>query len=198
MQSLKLSILLIVVCSAVAEGQRRSGSGISGGFGPSSSFDYVRVHWGPPDSTQLVAAIFFKGSTEWGSLAPHERDWAERTSDSASRAAQARGRRAGGSITPRATAWVEYDDRNGIIVVLDREWLVPRRDSALVLLVDRIDGVGGDPTAEAVMVRVSPLAERQHGEAGVPPSDFMDAIYTHWNNALRSNPKVRSFIDSMK
>src|SRR5688572_20497323 len=113
MQSIRLSILLVVVCSAIAEAQRRSGSGISGGFGSSSSSDYVRIHWGPPDSTQLVAAILFRGSTDWGALAHHESDWAQRAADSASRAAQARGNQAGGTITPRATAWVEYDDRTG-------------------------------------------------------------------------------------
>jgi len=198
MQSLKLSILLVLACSAVAESQRRSGSGIAGGFGPSSSFDYVQIHWGPPDSTQLVAAIFFKGASEWGTLAPYERDWAEGASDAAFRAAQARGNQAGGSITPRATAWVEYNDRNGTVLVLNQEWRVQRRDSALVLLVDRIDGVGGDPVIEAVMVPVGALADRQQSEAGAPARDFVDAMYAHWDQALRANERVRLFLDTMK
>src|SRR5688500_17800430 len=117
MQSIRLSILLVVVCSAIAEAQRRSGSGISGG-----------------------------------------------------------------TITPRATAWVEYDDRTGVVLVLNQEWRVPRRDSALVLLVDRIDRVGGDPIVEAVMVRVSPLAEPQHGPDAIG-RDSVEAVYAHWNNA---------------
>ena len=197
MQPIKLFILL-VGCAGIAEAQRHSGSGISGGFGPSHSSDYVRIHWGPPDSTQLVAAIFFRGSTNWGSLAHHERDWAERAADSAVRAAEARGNQAGGTITPRATAWVEYDDRRGVVLVLNQEWRVLRRDSALVLLVDRIDRVGGDPTVQAVMVRVSPVPASQPREPDAAPRDPLEAVYSHWNNALRANDKVRGFLDTMR
>jgi hypothetical protein len=197
MRSIKLSILLVVLSSASGEAQRRSGSGISGCVGSSSSADYVRIHWGPPDSTQLVAAILFRGSTDWGALAQHERDWAERAADSASRAAESRGNQAGGTITPRATAWVEYDNRNSVVLVLNQEWRVPRRDSALVLLIDPIDRVGGDPIVEAVMVPLSPVPE-SHGDRGGVGRDSVDSMYVHWENALRANAKVRAFIDTMR
>ena len=106
MQVITLAILLLLV-PRIAEGQRRSGSGISGGFGSASSVDFIRIHWGPPDSIQLVAAILFRGSTEWGALNPQDSDWAHRAADSARIAAESRGNQAGGTITPRATAWVE-------------------------------------------------------------------------------------------
>jgi len=185
MKRIRLSVLLTLAWSSLTSAQQISGSGISGAGGSSTSWDYVRVHWGP-DTTQLVAAVFFRGSSNWGAVTAQESQWAVRASDSASRAAESRGHRSGGTITPRARAWVEYDDEGSEVIVLDRKWRLPRRDSALVILVDRIDGVGGSRMISTVMVPVSPLSD-PHGD--------VDAWYSHWDRALRANTTVRDYMD---
>ena len=185
--------------ASTAGAQSHGGAGISGGGGASSSYQYVRVDWGPPDSTQLVAAVLFRGSTNWGALRNDDLPWTQAAMDSASRAARARGNQAGGGITPRGAAWVEYDDRRRVVLVLDQEWSVPRRDSALVLLVDRIDGAGGPTTVDAVVIAVAPLAEAPDGATSRSPTpDFMRRLEAHWQRALRGNPKVRAFLESLR
>jgi len=185
-QRLRLSAFLILAWPALARAQRTSGAGISGGFGPSSSSDYVHIRWGPPDSMQLVATVFWRGSTDWGALGPEDFQWSQRASDSASHAAVSRGNTSGGAITRRARAWVEYDERRSVVFVLNQQWRVPRRDSALVLLVDRIDGVGGNPVISTVMIPVSPVPDS---------GGNVDASFAHWDRALRANDRVRAFMD---
>lgn len=177
-------IIVLAVLPAIAAAQHTSGSSISAGGGAYSSVDYVSVHWGPPDSTQLVAAVIFRGAEPWGRSGSEDTALERQARDSAYQATRARGNLGAGSITRRGDAWVEYDDRTSTVSVLSQSWHVPRRDSALVLLVDRIDSVGGKPVAQAVFVPVTPI------------QDDMRAAYEHWDTALRVNQRVRTFLDT--
>lgn len=111
--------IVSLACVGVASAQSHRGSGISSAGIGGVSVEYVREHWGPPDSVRLGAAILWRGQSDWAvSHGPVESERSRAAMDSARRAATVRGVQAGGTITAAANAWVEYDDHARTVSVL--------------------------------------------------------------------------------
>jgi hypothetical protein len=194
--ALAATLSLASVCVASAQSHR--GSGISGaGIGGVVSVEYVREHWGPPDSVRLGAAILWRGQSDWAvSHGPVESERSRTAMDSARRAATTRAVQAGGTITVAANAWVEYDEHARTVSVLNHSYSLPAGDSALVLLVDRVDHVGGEPI---VVPLVLPCAADADPTYASPPDGGRDIMASmrdwaaHWRGCLLREPAVRAF-----
>jgi hypothetical protein len=191
---------LLVVCAAAASAQSNRGSGISGGaLSEHVSVDFVREHWGPPDSVRLAAAVLWRGNSDWAlSHGPAESARARAAMDSAARDANRRGVQAGGTITVAGNAWVEYNDRARTLSVLQRTYMVPASDSTLVLLVDRVDHIGGEPLVASMVLACNtepdatrtPDADGRHDMiAG------MRKMSDHWRTCLLRDSVVRAFVE---
>jgi hypothetical protein len=148
-----LALLASVALASTALGQQSHGAGISGGSGLGTSIDYVREHWGPPDSVRLAAAVIWSGHSVWNlSVGEGEAAASRALQDSASRTSAERHRLGGGTVTTRANAWLEYDESARTVYVWNQPFRAASRDSTLVLLVENVDGVDGAPRIASVMV----------------------------------------------
>lgn len=84
------------------------------------------------------------------------------------------------------------------ITVRGREFRLPTRDSVLVVLVDRFDGVGGEPTFDVVVL--SAKAERDFAGGATAGSDKDSFVrwtmerHQRWDQLLQSHPRVRRFM----
>ena len=197
---LHLTIPILLIASGHAIAQSHRGSGISGGaIGHGVSVDFVRVHWGPPDSVRLAAAILWRGSSQWSlSHGPAERAQARAAMDSAWREADRRGGQAGGTITARANAWVEFDPGGRAVSVLQHTYSAPAADSALVLLVDRVDHIGGAPQVVATTVPCAAQRDPASTPGPAGPLDMSGAIERrtdHWRGCLLQDSTVRAFVE---
>ena len=187
---------LLFVCAAAASAQSHRGSGISGdAFGEHVSIEFIREHWGPPDSVRLAAVVLWRGSSDWAlSHGPVESAQARAAMDSARRDANRRGVQAGGTITVAGNAWVEYDDRSRTLSVLQHTYRAPASDSALVLLVDRVDHVGGDPLVASMLLACAPEPDATN----TPDADLiagMRRMSDHWRTCLLRDSVVRAFVE---
>ena len=204
--SYRRPLALVAIAAAVAApaaAQTSRGAGVSGGTFPEGvHVAYVRESMGTErqSSERLVAALLWRAATDWA----HSRteDDAARVKalmDSASAAARARGNVAGGSLTPRGAAWVEYDERGRAVLLSGRRLSAPRGDSALVVLVDRADGVGGAPTVTAFALPAAPVTVTTP-DADTPEAlrdasaRHFGALFAAWERFLRADPRVRAFL----
>ena len=191
---------LLVVCAPAASAQSHRGSGISGGtLGERVSLEFVREHRGPPDSVRLAAAVLWRGNSDWAlSHGPAESAQARAAMDSAQRDASRRGVQAGGTITVAANAWVEYDDRARTLSVLRRTYTVPPSDSALVLLVDRVDHIGGEPLVASMVLACASEPDATMAPDADGRRDMiagMRRMSDHWRTCLLRDSVVRAFVE---
>lgn len=101
----------------------------------------------------LQLVILWRGETDWRSRASQdstpttgaEREFDRRATNAGTAGGIWSGSQVGtlvyGAIHDRQGKWIE---------ILGRRFMVPENDSALIILVDHVDGVGGDPTIVAV------------------------------------------------
>ena len=192
--------VVLVTCTEALSAQSHHGSGISGGIlGEAVRAEFIREHFGPPDSVRFVAAVLWRGSSDWGlNHDAAETARARAMMDSARRDAIRRRVQAGGTITVAANAWVEYDDRARTVSVLQRTYAVPTRDSARVLLVDRVDHVGGEPVVASIVV----ACPTEPDATNVPDTSGrrdiiadMQRMRDHWQACLLGNSVVRAFVE---
>jgi hypothetical protein len=159
--------------------------------------DYVRLHWGSPDSVRLGAAVLWRGTTNWrANHAGAESERARTAIDSALRDAGNRGVQSGGTITAHANAWVEFDEAANAVTVLRTRHVLPTRDSALVLLVDRVDSVGGKPTISSLTVACPATSGMALGR-GNPSDAVIEGMRTatrHWQTCLLSDARIAGFV----
>ena len=191
---------LYLVCSSAVAAQSHSGSGISGGAIGGVSANYLRLHWGSPDSVRLAAAILWRGRSDWGvSHGPIEAQRSREAMDSARRDANARRVEAGGTITAAANAWVEYDRRERTVKVLNHSYSLPVGDSTLVLLVDHVDHIGGDPSVVPVVVACAADSDVTYSSPSSGGRDIikiMRELEEYWRTCLLESSTVRAFVES--
>jgi len=189
----------LLLWTGVAGAQTHRGAGISGATVANGvSADYVRFHWGPPDSVRLGAAVLWRGTTAWAlSRNGAEADWARAAMDSARKDAERRGAQAAGTITASANAWVEFDQRTARVTVLRRSYPLVAKDSALVLLVDHVDHVGGDPTVRSITVNCPKIAVATNGQSDQRQAmlEGMRLMNQSWRACLLSDPRVADFVN---
>lgn len=126
-----------------------------------------------------------------------EADLARRAADSANAKSHERGRMSGGTLTPRAAAWTEYDARSRTVFVLDQAFDVPRGDSTLVLLIDNIDRVAAERTVTALVIPHQAFADESPAP-GVDSRGMLDtlgALLVQWDADIRRHPTIRDFLD---
>jgi hypothetical protein len=78
-------------------------------------------------------------------ISPEERTESERVYREASAAATLAGHSFMGGYTGHGAYWAELDRDGNTLYVLGRPYALPPQDSTLVILVDRVDRVGGEP-----------------------------------------------------
>jgi hypothetical protein len=170
-----------------------------GALGERVSVDFIREQWGPPDSVRLAAAVLWRGNSDWElSHGPVESARARAATDSARRDANQRGVQAGGTITVAGNAWVEYDDRARTVSVLQRTYPVPAGDSALVLLVDRVDHIGGEPLVVSMVLACATELDATNAPDADGRRDMSAGIRRmsdHWHTCLVRDSVVRAFVE---
>ncbi len=186
-----LPILLTTVAPRGALCQSSYGGGVSGGIG-SMDAELVREYWGPPDSIRLVAVVLFRGQpmadvTRIGA----ESELSHKMMDSLSRDANRRGVWAGGSVTPRADQWIEFDPKSRTLRTQGREWRATARDSVLVVFVDQT-------VADKPVISTTSVASPAEPDASrLPGADLTMAMMEQaakWEARLLADPAVRNFV----
>jgi hypothetical protein len=194
---LVVPLLLLGPQTRVLRAQAHSGGGISSTSGGRVSIAYIREEWGPPDSVRLAAVVIWRGAGPYGATtSPAEGAAARILSDSASHESVRQQRWGGGTITPHANAWVEFDPRVRAVYVQGERLDVPARDSLVVVLVDDRDRVGG---GARMQTRTLPgLASPDLVRAALEGRGrFMEASMAReeaWRAALEADPVVRNFL----
>lgn len=193
-------LAVFAVAASAANAQTRMGSRVTGGA-TSGCFADSHVHetWGPPDSVRLAAAVFWRGQPGWAeSHGQAQADSVRRLIDSARASANRRRVTGAGVITPRADAWAEYNDQRRELTVAGQTYRLPGRDSTLVLLVDRVDRVGGEPTVTSRIILHPAYADTIRRMARTDPGAIAkawDQLRTRWHAVLRADSTVRAFLE---
>jgi hypothetical protein len=147
-----LALLLFVAAAAPAIAQNRGG----GSGGTHSLSDRVDITYqqkyletpadGRTDWMHFV--VLWRGQPGWRTsrgVTPEERSQSERMYREASAAATLGGHNLMGGYGGHAAYWAEVDGEGNTLVVLGKTYAVPPKDSTLIILVDRVDYVGGEP-----------------------------------------------------
>jgi hypothetical protein len=159
---------------------------------------YLHRHSGSGTTEQhrLTAVVLWRGQPGWRHRAASA-DAAHRAYRVAVRAAEDAGRQFLGGQSGGVVYSAAFDDDS--VYVLGRGYSLPRGDSALVIMVDRIDSVGGDPSA----VGTAQIAARLPAEFWSKQwrsGDTLFIILPHEPErilleTLRRSPQLREFLE---
>lgn len=196
-----LTAAMFVAFARGASAQTILGGGVSGGgLNDRVEVNFIRETRSMPDSVHLAAVVYWRGSRGWTySHAPADAALADSVRRALSAASLRTGIIAGGTITTTARAWVEADLHARTVSVLGKRLALPTGDSALVILVDRIDGVGGPPTLQSfpIFARAQldatprthdPIQQREARRAR-----FAE-LTRSWGALAEADSRVRAFI----
>lgn len=170
------------------------GGGLSGGsVNPRVLLDLVYEGFGVPATNRLAALVVWKGQPDWAATHnPRDHD-AVRDSMAARSASRREDWIAGGTCHPRRCAWVEFDPSGRSLLVLGRSFVVPVRDSTLVVLVDNIDQE--TPSVQTFLIA---SATRTEAECPSPGMEHVRREETlnqeHYGQIARGDPRVRAFV----
>lgn len=157
-------------------------------LGPGTSADFS-AHIVDPQTMQLQCVFIYRGRPGWDHMTDAEYRVGKQLLDSAVRAAIAQRRGVAGTITPRGDALVTIDHDSSVVFVKGVRYTLPKRDSTLVLVLDRADGVGGPPT-------VSQFTLRWPADRYGPEERFkqMEAMVDSWRDRILREPRVRQLL----
>jgi hypothetical protein len=111
------------------------------------------------------------------------------------RAIEARGNQFSGSSSGGLAYGFEIDNRTRRLIVLDQTVPFGVPDSAAVVLVDRVDAVGGPPVVVRIF-RIPALLSTDFTATGRNADPFTGiAIESLLRDALRRSPVAREFMD---
>jgi hypothetical protein len=138
-------------CLAIAAPVAAQRSGSSGGTTKLSErveITYQQSYTESPSAGRadwMRFIVLWRGQPGWQRTRtdPAARAESERVFREASAAATLANRSLMGLSGGAAPFWAELDRENNQLYVLGNQYAIPQRDSTLVILVDRIDGVGG-------------------------------------------------------
>ena len=150
---------------------------------------YVTELWGEPPLEQLVAVTVWRSATGWPGESRWDRmlmKWRDfRSSFSFRSPLRADDDMPVGWVDGgQARAWTRYHPRRRVVRVLGRSYPVPSDRRALLVLIDRADGVGGRPV---VTTRTVPCEPRALGEEMWPQLEV-------WRRVVRDDPVAGAFI----
>jgi len=142
---MRLALLAVAAISTGAAAQRPTGGGNSGGSAGRISYDYFysSQQTGNVQQRWLRAVVLWRRSGDSLPVSPARSRDAERVLRTAERAAEDIGRRWTGGYDGFAVHSLEYDST--WLYILGQQFPFPESDSAVVILVDRIDSIGGRP-----------------------------------------------------
>jgi hypothetical protein len=194
------ALFAVSIAAAIGQpvvAQTHHGAGISGQHvGTDVDANYIREHSGPPDSVRLTAAVLWRGSPNWTGGAVATPALRARM-DSIRQDSQRRGVVAGGILTSTAAAWVEYDERARTVFLLQNAYGVSRsRDSTTVIMVDRVDHVGGEPIVILATVACSKTPEadlRSLSDQSIILA--MRTNHAHWRDCLLADTRIADFVN---
>jgi hypothetical protein len=159
---------------------------------------YLHRHSGAGTTEQhwLTALVLWRGQEGWRDRAVSS-EAANRAYRMAERAAEDAGRHFVGGQSGGVVYSAAFDDDS--LYVLGRGYPLPRGDSAFAIMVDRIDGVGGDPSIVAtanITARLPAEFWTRHWMSG-------DTLFTilprepqrFLLDALRRSPRLGQFLD---
>ncbi|HEY4307660.1 MAG TPA: hypothetical protein VGM82_24510 [Gemmatimonadaceae bacterium] len=154
--------------------------------------EYVEASGAPRDSLRLAVAVLWRGSPGWsGNQGPASSAKLEAVQADVQR----RGVILGGTATATADAWIEYDPHTDSVTVLNHAYALPRGESTAVLLVDRVDHVGGDPIVSIVNI-VCAHGTQVDLSSGLTQAAMQTMRETtqRWHSCLVGDPRVADFL----
>jgi hypothetical protein len=143
-----LALMLVAAAPLMAQ-TRGGGSGGTQGLSERVQITYqqryVETSSGRSDWMRFI--VLWRGQPGWQysrGVSAEERRQSEQAFREASAAATLAGRSLMGGSSGRAAYWAEVDRDENTIYLLGAAYHVPVKDSTLVILVDRVDRVGGE------------------------------------------------------
>jgi hypothetical protein len=150
-----------------------------------------------PRQTRLRFIVLWRAQPEWCRRPCSRGDGTDPDSMQArQREAEARGNRFAGSAGGGLVYGVEIDDRRSLLTVLDQTARFGIPDSATVVLVDRIDEVGGPPTVVRIFRIPALIATDSIAAPRESSLSRMQVTTPALLDALRRAPVARAFIDA--
>jgi len=203
---LTAAALATVSCLAFSRADAQTSSGTSGGgmtLSSRVSIDYqeANVDSAGKRTDWMQIVVLWRGQPGWQSGAGAtsvQRAAGNQVYEQARVAAAVANRGFSGSGGPYPH-WTEIDRSNGRLYVLGREFDIPPRGSALIVIVDRVDGIGGPPMVIGSAVIDGTLPEDVRGKTWtsgdttfmVRPSKSGIQIFLE---TLRQDPVVGAFL----
>lgn len=143
------SLLCLTVAAPIAA-QRGGGSGGTTRLSDRVEITYQQSHSESPGTGRadwMRFVVLWRGQPGWRINKPGQAGQAEgeRAYREASAAATLANRSLMGLPGGANTFWLELDRASDMLYLLGNQYSIPSRDSTLVILVDRVDRVGGQP-----------------------------------------------------
>ena len=144
-------LLLVAAATPVIAQSRGGGSGGTHSLSDRVDITYQQKYVETPADGRtdwMHFMVLWRGQPGWRmsrGITPEERTESERVYREASAAATLAGHSLMGGYSGRGVYWAEVDGEANTLVVLGKTYAVPPKDSVLIILVDRIDRVGGEP-----------------------------------------------------
>ena len=178
------------------------GGGV-GGFSDRITYsaDYDSDGGGNP-GRRLATAVLWRGRPGWANRATVGKGTAsQRAAQHAFEQQMAAAEKAGstssgGGVSGSLCYFADYNENKHVLHVLGNEYRVPAADSVIVVMVDRIDGIGGRPTVFGVAYlteQVPPEVVEFRSDSKMI-GDAHRRWFNHFKSALRSSPEVRLFL----
>jgi hypothetical protein len=144
--------LLVVTASAPAVAQTSGGtSGGTHSLSDRVDITYQQKYLQTPSDGRtdwMHFVVLWRGQPGWRTsrgVSPEERSESERAYREASASAALAGHSIMGGYAGRAIYFSELDHDGNTISILGRAYQLPPKDSTLIILVDRVDHIGGEP-----------------------------------------------------
>ena len=185
-----------------AQRAHNMGGGV-GGFSDRIAYsaDYDSENGASPGS-RLATVVLWRGQPGWASRGTLGKGTASQRAaqrafeDQMAAAGKSGSTSSGGGVSGSLYYFADYNENKHVLHVLGNEYRVPAADSVIVVMVDRIDGIGGRPTVFGVAYLTEQvLPERMEARADSKAlGDAHRRWFNHFKSALRSSPEVRLFL----
>jgi hypothetical protein len=197
-------IALFAVASRIPAQTRGGSSGGGQTLSDRVDLSYEQAYVETPSTGRtdwMRYVILWRGQSGWHS--PRMSQAEARESQQAFRAAQATAmlndRSLLGGSAGSVNYWAEIDHEHKAVIVLGNTYAIPERDSTLVLLVDRVDGVGGQSVVLAAAVVDGRLSTQKEKSWVSGDTTFIVRPHTQsgldeFLERLKKDPLVAAFL----
>lgn len=204
MARVAVTIASLIAVAGAASAQRSGSSGGTHQLSARVQVTYQSSYTESPTtgrSDWMRFVVLWRGQPGWqmSHMTPEQRAEADRIGREAMAAATLANRSLMGSPGGAVPYWAELDRDNNKLFVLGNQYTIPERDSTLVILVDHVDHVGGDPAIVAAAMLDGRMSSDFAGKTWVsgdttftirPSKSQLDVFL----ETLRKDPAVAAFV----